>query len=107
MSKDPRQKIKWLRTHSRGVSVEIGHIYIRGDANLTRSVMRTTKGQVMRKLHLVNNQNPHRPFCAARIDMIRNGFETTENEAEVTCSLCKMRLGLIEDTRGNWDNRVR
>jgi len=61
----------------------------------------------MRKMHLLNKNNPQRPFCAARIDMIRNGFDTTEIEEEVTCRLCRMTLGLLEDTRGNWDNRTK
>lgn len=60
----------------------------------------------MRKKHLVNLDRPTSPFCAGRIDMIRQGFDTTEVKEEVTCRLCMMRLGLIEDTRGNWNNRT-
>jgi len=61
----------------------------------------------MRKLHYVNARDPKFPFCAARIDMIRKGFDTTEDKDKVECRLCLMRLGVIEDTRGNWDNRTR
>lgn len=61
----------------------------------------------MRKKHLVNPEDPEFPFCGGRVDMIRNGFDTVETKEEVTCRLCLMRLGEIEDTRGNWDNRDR
>lgn len=61
----------------------------------------------MRKKHLLNLRDATRPYCAARIDMIRKGFDTTEVREEVTCRLCLMRMGVIEDTRGNWDNRTR
>ena len=67
----------------------------------------TITGELMRKKHLVNLNDPTTPFCAARIDMIRKGFDITEVKEEVTCRLCLMRMGVIEDTRGNWDNRTR
>jgi hypothetical protein len=58
----------------------------------------------MKKTHYSNpKKETNYPFCAARIDM--KVFNTTTNIDEVTCRLCKMRLGLIPDTRGNWDNR--
>lgn len=61
----------------------------------------------MRKIHLINAETPDKPFCAARVDLIRNGFETTEDKNQVTCRLCLMRMGVIEDTRGNWNNRIK
>lgn len=58
----------------------------------------------MAKIHYKNPRTTTKmPFCAARVDM--KVFADTENIDEVTCRLCQMRLGLIPDTRGNWDNR--
>jgi hypothetical protein len=57
-----------------------------------------------RKVHLKNPINPEFPYCAARVDM-KDAFQDTEDEKQVTCRLCLMRMGVIEDTRGNWDNR--
>lgn len=61
----------------------------------------------MRKLHFLQDPDRRTPFCAANINYIRTGFDTTTDKEKVTCRLCMMRLGLIEDTRGNWDNRTR
>lgn len=61
----------------------------------------------MRKKHFVNIEAPHRPFCVANVRMIQKGFDTVEDKDQVTCRLCLMRLGVIEDTRGNWDNRIK
>lgn len=58
----------------------------------------------MTKIHFENPRNQASwPYCAARVDM--KVFKTTTNIDEVTCRLCQMRLRLIPDTRGNWDNR--
>lgn len=62
----------------------------------------------MRKKHFVNpRKNTKVPYCAARVDMARTGFDVTEDREQVTCRLCLMRMGVIEDTRGNWGNRTR
>lgn len=60
----------------------------------------------MKKIHYANPIDDF-PYCAARIDMVNKDFKTTEAIIDVSCKLCLMRLGLIEDTRGNWDNRTR
>ena len=60
----------------------------------------------MKKVHYVNNNPKTRtPFCAGRVDM--KIFDITEDKEKVTCRLCLMRLGVIEDTRGNWNNRTK
>jgi hypothetical protein len=62
----------------------------------------------MKKIHYVNRRpNTDMPYCANRVDMAGKDFKTTEAQDEVTCRLCLMRLGVIPDTRGNWDNRTR
>lgn len=62
----------------------------------------------MKKIHLKNPiQTTNAPYCGGRVDMARNGFEETEDKSQVTCRLCLMRMGVLEDTRGNWDNRTR
>lgn len=61
----------------------------------------------MRKKHFVNSKNPRFPFCVGNVRMAHNGFDTVEDKESVTCRLCMMRLGIIEDTRGNWNNRTR
>ena len=64
---------------------------------------------VMPKIHFVNNGHmPDSPFCANRVDMyMSQNFKTTEVKEDVTCKLCLMRLGIIPETRGNWDNRTK
>jgi hypothetical protein len=55
----------------------------------------------MKTIHFVRTDGSPCPFCANRIDMAKSGnFETTNDEDQVTCKLCLMRLGIIEDTRG-------
>jgi hypothetical protein len=59
----------------------------------------------MPKIHYYISDNSGCPFCMNRVDM--KVFSTTEDKDKITCQRCLMKLGIIENTLGNWKDHTR